>query len=294
MIIVKPTELVLSSSTVPEPDTGEPTLYNASTTYNTGDTVVYEHRIWECLADSTTGVTPGSDPLIWYDNGSTNQYAMFDNLVESQTYSSTDLEVVINASSMTDTLALFNLTGTQVRVQVTKDASTVFDQTYDLQTRNVTSWSDYFFEEFDYKKELYIPTYAYINTTYTITVTAGVDGAGIGNIVIGRAKQVGFTLYGASPSIIDYSRKEIDDQGRYYLKQGRYSKRANLSVTLPTNQIDNTLRTLTPLRGTPVVWVGGDGIGFESLIIYGFYREFNPVIEGYTQSEYSLEIEGLT
>jgi len=47
-----------------------------------------------------------------------------------------------------------------------------------------------------------------------------------------------------------------------------------------------------PLPGTPVLWIGSES--FESLTVYGFYKEFSIDLAYPTVSYCSLTIEGLT
>ena len=46
------------------------------------------------------------------------------------------------------------------------------------------------------------------------------------------------------------------------------------------------------LRATPVLWIGSES--FESLTVYGFYKEFSIDLAYPTVSYCSLTIEGLT
>ena len=61
---------------------------------------------------------------------------------------------------------------------------------------------------------------------------------------------------------------------------------------MDTEQIDYISRTLAQLRATPVLWIGSEG--FESLSVYGFYKEFSIDLAYPTVSYCSLTIEGLT
>jgi hypothetical protein len=57
--------------------------------------------------------------------------------------------------------------------------------------------------------------------------------------------------------------------------------------------IDDVVTTLAAYRSTPIVWIGADNI-YTSLIVYGFYKDFDVDIAYPTVSYCSLTIEGLT
>ena len=52
---------------------------------------------------------------------------------------------------------------------------------------------------------------------------------------------------------------------------------------------------LYTLRATPAVWIASDEIRFEeTLIVYGFYKDFSTEISYPTFSKCNIEIESLT
>lgn len=61
---------------------------------------------------------------------------------------------------------------------------------------------------------------------------------------------------------------------------------------MPTSAIDDVARNLAALRASPVLWIGSES--FESLTVYGFYKEFSIDLAYPTVSYCSLTIEGLT
>lgn len=63
-------------------------------------------------------------------------------------------------------------------------------------------------------------------------------------------------------------------------------------VVMPTDALDDVHRTLAGLRATPVLWIGSEA--FESLTVFGFYKEFGIDRAYPTVSCCSLTIEGLT
>jgi hypothetical protein len=60
-------------------------------------------------------------------------------------------------------------------------------------------------------------------------------------------------------------------------------------VVMQTSAIDDVHRTLAAIRATPVLWIGSES--FESLTVFGFYKEFSIDLAYPTVSYCSLTIE---
>ena len=62
---------------------------------------------------------------------------------------------------------------------------------------------------------------------------------------------------------------------------------------VPTENIRVVRKLLEDLRATPAVWLGTDSSDYDSLNVYGYYRDFNIEITYPSYSLCRLEIEGL-
>ena len=133
-----------------------------------------------------------------------------------------------------------------------------------------------------------LPPYA--NASISVTVNAGAD-AKVGALVIGQFADLGLSQHGASLSIVDYSTKNTDAQGRITITDGPYADKMEVDVILDTSKIGQANTTLSSLRTTPAVWIAEDNN--DDLVIYGYYREFDIILSNPTISRISLEIEGL-
>lgn len=292
MKVIPPKPITLLSTNVaPE----ELAVWTAGT-YDLGaqvqDTRTTPHVMYESLiADNI------SDPAIgigWKNNGVTNQWAMFDNIVSSQTENAESIVVEVD-SGRCDSLALFMLDATEVTVELTKDSEVIFTETVDLNLDPSTSWSDYFNEEFNFRSDMFTMFPIYFETSLKVTITKTGGTAKCGHLVVGRGTYIGQSKWGVSPGIMDFSRKERNDFGQAYLNVGDYAKRMDIDVNIRTGSFDIVHANLIKLRATPLVWQGNnDGTNFQSILVFGFYREFSPVLSGPEMSQCSLEIEGLT
>ena len=309
MRLVKLKDIELLYSNVSEDLYSE---WDSSSTYNTGDRVYVTkesdgttertpHEIYESLADNNTGNYPPDHPDKWGLISATNRWKMFDQYVNTQTENDTTIEVVVKFP-LCDTFALFNVDAIEVDWYLYKDDYTnpdnlVTSGTIDL-TESVPNWYEYFYSEIEYKNDVYvngIPIYGTGQLKVVLKKSSGIVKCGM--LCIGRERFLGLTQFDVSVSILDYSRKEVDDYGNIYLKQGRYAKKVECDFWLDTGQIDYVRRALADVRAMPAVYninnVNLQDNIFTSLIVYGFYKNFDIIISGTKYSKCTLEIEGI-
>ena len=292
------TEAQLFASNVPEDDAP---VWVAGTNYAIGDQVIYEHRIYEALAvitgadnliDPATGAL--QDPPIWLDLGATNRFRMFDGIVDSGTSQTGTIEVTLRMGELANGVAFFNLLGSTLNVQVDDPVDgIVYDRDFLLQDNSaITSWYAYFFEPIVQRPDVVLTDLPqYRDADILVTVDAGAATARVGEMVVGRVRQLGVTNYGTSVSIQDYSRKERDQFGNTIIVQRRFSKRADFDVTVETSQVFAVQAALAAIRTMPTVYIGDEDK--PASVIYGFFRQFNIVYDTPSISSCSIEVEGL-
>jgi hypothetical protein len=303
MKIIRPvtiTDSIFQSSTVSEADQAE---WLSGTTYHVGDLVMVTttangaatatHKIYSSVHSQV-----GNDPTVddgtnWTEVSSTNRWKMFDAVVQDQTVNATSINTVLQSPTVVNSLALLNVDGTTVVVTVTDAVEgVVYNETFNLTSYSgIQDWYAYFFEPIVRKNQLALTDLPpYSNTSISVTINSGAD-AKVGALVIGQFADLGLSQHGASISIIDYSTKTTDSQGRVTITDGPYADKMDVDVVLDTSQIGQANTTLSSLRTTPAVWVAEDNN--DDLVIYGYYREFDIILSNPTISRLSLEIEGL-
>lgn len=298
IVPVPVTDAMLISSSVAETDY---TAWNAATNYSVGTYVIRTttHKIYKNLIagvdatlpeNATTGTTPR-----WLDCGYVNRWKMFDQAVGSVTSNATSIVVEIAPGKVCTDLALLDLYASTVRVQVKNGSggSYTYDQTFDTSNGAViTDWYDYYFADVDTKDILIVSGLPAYSTPYIkITISAGT--AQCGTCVVGNMFEIGKTLMSPRISITDYSVKTTDEFGLTSVVERTYAKRNEMSIHCTNNRLDQIANKLASVRATPCVWVGSDSRGFNSMVIYGYYKEWAAVITYYDYSECSLTIEGL-
>lgn len=297
MKIIRPVTIddaVFQSSDVPENDYA---AWAGGTTYAAADRVIVTtgyHNIYESVQSGNTGNDPTTDDGTWWTLiSSTNRWKMFNAVVQEQTVQATQINTVLQSTSVVNSLALINVEGTTVVITMTDAVEgVVYNETFNLTSYSgIQDWYAYFFEPIVRKNQLALtnlPPYA--NASISVTVNAGAD-AKVGALVIGQFADLGLSQHGASLSIVDYSTKNTDAQGRITITDGPYADKMEVDVILDTSKIGQANTTLSSLRTTPAVWIAEDNN--DDLVIYGYYREFDIILSNPTISRISLEIEGL-
>ena len=297
MYVVKPiqfTPSMLLSTTALEPTP----LWVSGTSYAKDAEVTWPDpagnvRKWKSLTNSNTD-TPGLTAN-WFDLGPCNKCAMFDSLVSTQTTATSPLVVEIQPGDVVSNLALINLIGTSVKVEMIVNGVEIYESTQSLQGAEIADWWDYYFlQDEQITQAIFNDLPAYYNPTIRITLT-GPGSVAIGHTVFGPRVELGSLSLGASSGIIDYSRKVTDEFGDTEFVQRAFADEFSGQLLVGNGQLNSLKRTLRDLRATPALWVGIDDDTYrELLVVFGWYRSHRIAINYPDHSLIDLEIEGLT
>lgn len=319
MKIIRPITIddaILTSSDVPEDDYAE---YVPATVYLTGTKVLVigtVHKIYESLADANQGNYPPDNPAKWLDLGYDNRWRMFDGFVSTATTQADKITVTLQVAGNVDSIVLLNVLATSVKITVAtstgpEDFLTVFSEQFitiddgPLQVQpepitiesmipaNVVTVNAFETNKTDIVLTDLLVDYETpeIDVTYLIEIINNSGDAECGMCVVGIADELGTMLWSPSVGIIDYSVKTVDAFGNPTILKRGYSKRLSASLFVENANADAVVRRLAEYRATPVVWVGDPE--FTSTILYGWYRDFDVVLESPAGSKCSIEIEGM-
>jgi hypothetical protein len=299
MKIIRPvtvTDAVLDSSNVAENDFPE---WSASTTYALGATVISltTHRVYESLVGSNLNNNPTTDDgTNWLNVGATNRWKAFDRTLTDQVVNTTSIEYSFVTTTIVNSIAFFNVDAADVSVTVTDAVDgVVYDKVVSLVDNSaVLDWFSYFFEPIVRKSELVLfdlPNYTVVTLDVSISTATG-SPAKVGEIVFGNQKTLGFTNYGTSVSIQDYSTKDTDAFGNVTITERRFAQLIDYDVKVFTSDVRSVQRTLSEYRSTPIVYSGTDDGAYGDLV-YGYYRNFGINISTPSLSDATIEVEGL-
>ena len=301
MIVIPPLQNTSNntSSNVPEPSAGE-VVWVSSTTYNKGQVVIRTetHRKYECQADGTTGTPPEQDPQKWLDVGPTNKWAMFDSLRSSPTINQGTMTVVLTPGKRIDSLAIMGVKARKVTVTGRVSGQIVYGPIErGMNARNTTTWSQYFFGEFNYKPSMLLqdlPPY----TGMEITVEFENDPAlnvECTELIVGSKIYLGTAQYNAVSDSLNFSRIERTEFGGSILKPRRTVPKVNVEVWAKKELVNQIRAARTDLNAVPALWSAlddeYDDPFFEAVLIYGIYKQFEINISGPSLAVVTLELE---
>jgi len=307
LVIVPPitiTDSILIASGSP-PETNVPendyAVWSSATTYAAGDRVIVlsTHKIYESLQSANSNKNPVTQPLWWVEVGPTNRWAVFDNSVSTQTRQATNITYTLEPGVAINSLAVLNITdATQLNITVQSPSfgspGIVYFDSIDLSLFSpIPDWYNFFFgikQRPTQHIALDIP--GYTDAVFTIELIGGSDLA-VGVISIGQQQRFGRGIkLGARVGIQDYSRKETNEFGDVVLVQRAFAKRANFDLLIDKGEVDTLQNYLSVIRATPALWVGSTA--YESTTLFGFYKNFEILINYPEHADCELEIEGLT
>lgn len=302
MEVLQPFAVTDSNLTYSNLSENDYAAWSSGTSYSLSDRVIIvsEHSIYESQSNSNLNNNPATDDgTNWLKVGATNKWKPFDQKIGDR---ASNLNSIVYRFDITNnylrSVVLFGLSGLEVNVKVT-DTNTsdiIFEETASLiDTSAIVDGYTYFFEPFTTVTEvLFMDIPPFYNTELEITITGGSgETVEVGQIVFGSHKRLGITLNGTSLGIDDYSIKERDQFGNYYIVPRTYSDKVDFEVKFPTSTARQIQSFLASLRATPAVYIGSRETAYGA-IIYGFYRSFELDLEGKSLSQMTIQVEGLT
>ena len=276
--------------------------WSSGSTYASGVFVYHQNSIWQSLQASNTNNNPASSPAWWSRIGPTNRWAMFDGTLNNRTVGASPFSVTINIGQA-DTLAVLGVIGADITLTIRDGLGgpVVYTQSIALTGDSIGDWWEYFYFDPLLTKTIAVfkdlPRYATAHATIEITETVTEEFGTtiqVGEVVFGLAYTVGSPEFGASSSIIDYSRVDRDEFGTATLVRRAFSKRLNARLWVEKNEVNRVHRFLTDFRATPVLWLLTDDEAYdEPGVIYGPFKDFGIDIAYPTHSICALEIEGM-
>ena len=296
-IIVPTTNVNLISSNVAEPKSPE-VLWNAATAYSIGDEVIRTttHKKYKRIIAGTTATAPENDTVNWLDIGSNARWFMFDDVVGTVTTNSLSIDVSIQTEGVSG-IYLAGLSGRTLDIELLENlgGAVVYSKTIDLDGTIITSFYDWFFNPFELLEDVVVSDLPYHFTSSVLNISiSGTGNVSCGVMKYGVVYDIGMTQYGATSSIVDYSKKEVDDFGNYYILERAFAKKANFEIFTYKQDYNKISKVLQQVRAKPAVYIGTEIQGYEPLVVYGFYKDFSINVSYPTMHNCSLEVEGLT
>lgn len=251
--------------------------------------------LYQRLTTGSSGLPPENDSENWTAIGPVNEWALFDREVSTKSLADATLSVTIKPGYV-NSLSLFGLQGYEVTVTVRDGESGPIvygPKTVGLDTTIIADWYQYYYEpavSLESVSLTDLPPYQNAHITVEVTGTGQVS---LGLLDVGTFYDLGGTSYGATYSIVDYSRKEVDEfGGSKFVKRG-FAKRLSAKSMFRNVELNKISSVLSQLRATPCAWSVTDEQGLESINIFGWYEDMDIEVP-YPQHSYcSITIQGL-
>ncbi len=224
----------------------------------------------------TLTVAPELNPTNWTPVGVTNSWAAFDREPNTRSvgYGSLSVKLRLNGS---DSIALHGVKCTGLTISAANSANTVIYGPKTLNPYSVTLTD--------------LPADS-ANNTVTVTLT-GTGQVSLGLVDIGTAVDLGGTDYGATFTIVDYSRKEVDEFGTASFVKRGFAKKISAKSMFANTELNKITSTLSELRSTPCSWSITDEVGLETMNIFGWYEDLDINVPYPKHSYCSVNIQGL-
>ena len=290
----KISDLNLVSHSIPE---NEAPQYDGLFSYLEGDLVIFNHFIYESLQSGNVDKQPDLFPDFWLSLGSTNQFAAFDEAAGTFSQARDFIEFQVNGDRVTS-MGFLEIDCSKIIVTGTHpNFGTFYSREFLINSNGlIRGWYSYFFSPRVRKPELVItdiPSYAGATFTVRIEASQSTGIAKIGTFLLGKFYEIGDTALGAKLGIIDFSVKETDALGRTTLVERTFKRRNEVQVFVKNTQLDAVYKLLQTIRARNVLYIGASEL-YESLTLYGFFRDFSLDMQLKKESVLNLQIEGLT
>jgi len=263
----------------------------AAGTYALGDRRTHQDYIWESVEAANTQ-EPGTGDK-WAQVEPTNQLAMFDRRIGTQTVFEDGIVVEVEPGEVVDTVSFRNVDASTITLEQEDPVAGVV---YPAQTQNmvepVGDWWEYLYYPIVRKTEaIFTGLLPYRNAVITATIAAPGGDAKCGLMTVGLAYEPGDAQDGASDGIEDYSVIRPDQFGIRDIVERDYSDDAELTVWVPWAESARFRRVLTERRAQPTLVVLADNLPHTQY--YGLIS-FRRIFQYYGMDVFNLTVKGFT
>lgn len=317
MRYVVPHEITEFSTNVSRQDYTE---YSPTTTYNVGDTctVLSEKKNYKCTKDGTTNKNPKDNPNLWISEP-TNAYAMLVYTSSKKTENNNEINISFRVQNI-DFIALFGVEASKIDIKVTdiRTNTIIFNKTSPMHYDDLQNFGDYLFAPRELKDRLstkfsndeLLNIFAnfskneikdrltatppiYFDVKVEISIKNPNSKAKCGYMCCGRGRELGLSLEdGASTGLKSYTKKERDEWGNINLVKGAIFDVMDIPVLIDSKNLDLVKERFRKIDATPCVFIGDESNFYNSLTVFGFYKDLEMPIRK-TKTKYNLRIESI-
>lgn len=294
------TDAVLISSTAPETDAP---VWVVGGTYALNDEVIspVTHRIYQSQEagnvghDPTVAANRTGTTIWWVDMGPTNQRAMFDGVVNTQTIVASPLTVVLRPGFFNGIyLANVDAETIDVVVRDSPGGNVIYSFSGDLEGSTPADYYEYFFDRFSPQTDFLATNIDPYNAAEITLTLASADGANVacGVMAVGDLRPLGATQYGATAEPKSYSYIATDDFGVTTIVRRPAVTNMTADAIVDLTEANTVLSTVQSLLDVPCVVVGIDLVNYAGLRVFGLISGKMTYDEP-TEVTLSISVQGL-
>ena len=293
---------VLAASTLAESDAVDAPLWAAGVQAKGQRVRRPDHRIYQCVVPHTATAAVADYPennladttAKWVFVRPTNLYAAFDSVMNTASIADSEvLSWTLTPAARVNTVALFGVRASSVRVRVTVNGVVKYEQIQNLRLRNCRTWTEWFTKTRSFRRDVsFTDLPMYRGAVIEIVVTWPGNLPEVGEAQIGRFDFLGDVQWKPSVRTVDYSKVETDIWGNTKFMPRRAVRVIEFDLFVKNETVDEVLRLLTLAKSSPRAWFGTPLFG--ALNLFGFVQDFQIVIDNPRGSFLNLQIQELT
>lgn len=271
--------------------------------YSVGD-IVYDgaatpHYVYRCktaITSSGTDLVPRLDTSRWELVGTTDRWAMFDNMRNSQGRYLTEFSGEVSCAGC-NFVGLYNLDAVEVELTFMVGSEVIKTETFGLRSPISTpDWFDYFFENTAQKTQLSWEFPIYGSTGRLLYRIAHVAGTVVkcGVFRPGIIYDAGRTQKGLSSKVIDYSNKASTSLSM--VVPGGNADDIDLTLILPFERVESVYQAFKSNCGRAAIYDcnNDDEEPLESFVLYALFKSFERVFQYGQFVRCNVSLQGLT
>jgi hypothetical protein len=220
--------------------------------------------------------------LVGYDNTDAFQFSSY----TAQTLREDSLDISLTYSKSFNRMSLMNVTANSVSVWL----GGVLLGT--ITGSSTGSWYKWHINS-NTTKDLYLMFDTQATGGVIDLAFSGTGDVGVGYVVCGMEVELGQTELGSGMIFKDYSRKEEDGNGNFFLQQRAFARTGDFSLQINREELNNAFTKVGRMRAIPTAWFAGDYLETDTRI-YGFISDFSIIFENPKTISASLMINGMS
>ncbi len=271
-------------------------VWNDSTVYQAGDYVFCPDTfvVYRCTGTDNSNMPPPLNPDKWAKYGAKNEYKYLEtdeNIGDQST--GTDVILEFDFSRLT-TIAGVNLDFTSCLLELIDNNTSEIVVSELIQSVDIgcVDFAEYFYEPVAYREKFINATLPYLPlATLKLTFTGAVK---IGSLLMGRSKNMGLTLLGATSKIRSTAKIQIDEYTGFpkILRYGTIEE-FDADVIFDRGEYNMRKINMRKIINKNILWIPTTEEDLSEMVTIGYIEDIEFPIENNVKIKTSMKIIGV-